>query len=155
MYEFGGRRSLQIGLNILGEPCGGCQYESYPYKARLPIRVDGKYPTKEFTCDKDVWDVIELLIEEVNDVNQEKGKEFDVLSSINSQLPFFGCRNIFFDRIIQKDIQRYLYCEKFGTSPYEGDYGQQPCLWVDKANIIRNTFAKLEKTNIDKAKKNG
>ena len=155
MYEFGGRRSLQIGLNILGEPCGGCQYESYPYKAQLTIRVDGKQPKKEVTCDKDVWDVIELLIEEVNDVNQEKGKEFDVLSSINSQLPFFGCRNIFFDRIIQKDIQRYLYCEKFGTSPYEGDYGQQPCLWVDKANIIRNTFAKLEKTNIDKAKKNG
>ena len=44
MYELGGRRSLQIGLNILGEPCGGCQYESYPYKAQLPIRVDGKYP---------------------------------------------------------------------------------------------------------------
>ena len=98
---------------------------------------------------------MDLLIQEIKDTNEQKGKEFDVVSSVNSQVPFFSCRNILFDRTIQKDIQRYLYCEKFGISPYKGDYGEQPCLWVDKANIIRNTFAKLEKTNIDKAKKNG
>ena len=153
MYESGGRRSLQIGFNILGEPCGGCQYESYPYKAQLPIRVGDKYPIWEFTCDKDVWKVVDMLIEEVKNVNISRGKEFDVLSSVNAQLPLFTCRNILIDSSIQKDIQRYLYCEKFGTSPYKGDYGEQPCLWVDKVSVIRNAFAQLEKNNIDKAKK--
>ena len=153
MYESGGRRSLQIGFNILGEPCGGCQYESYPYKAQLPIRVDDKYPIWEFTCDKDVWKVVDMLIEEVKNVNISRGKEFDVLSSVNAQLPLFTCRNILIDSSIQKDVQRYIYCEKFGTSPYKGDYGEQPCLWVDKVSVIRNAFAQLEKNNIDKAKK--
>ena len=153
MYESGGRKSLQIGFNILGEPCGGCQYESYPYKAQLPIKVDGGYPTWEFTCNDDVWKVVDMLIEEVKNANISRGKEFDVLSSVNAQLPLFTCRNILIDSSIQKDIQRYLYCEKFGTSPYKGDYGEQPCLWVDKVSIIRSALAKLEKNNIDKAKK--
>ena len=94
-----------------------------------------------------------MLIEEVKNVNISRGKEFDVLSSVNAQLPFFTCRNILIDSSIQKDIQRYLYCEKFGTSPYKGDYGKQPCLWVDKVSVIRSAFAKLEKNHIDKAKK--
>ena len=55
MYESGGRRSLQIGLNITAEPCGGCQYESYPYTAQVPVSIDGKYPTWEFKSDKDVF----------------------------------------------------------------------------------------------------
>ena len=94
-----------------------------------------------------------MLIEEVKDTNESKGTEFDITQSINAQLPFFACRDILFDKHIQKDIQRYLYCEKFGISPYEGDFGKQPCLWVDKANVIRNAFAKLERNQIDKAKK--
>ena len=155
MYESGGRRSLQIGLNITAEPCGGCQYETYPYTAQVPVSIDGKYPTWEFRSDKDVWKVVDLLIEEVRETNESKGTEFDITQSINAQLPFFACRHILFDKQIQKDIQRYRYCEKFGISPYEGDFGKQPCLWVDKANVIRNAFAKLEKNQIDKAKNNG
>ena len=75
--------------------------------------------------------------------------------SINSQLPFFACRNIFYDKRAQKDIQRYLYCEKFNIPAYKGDYGQQPCLWVDTTSIIRKYFAKLENKEIKKAKQDG
>ena len=48
-----------------------------------------------------------------------------------------------------------MYCEKFGISPYEGDYGKQPCLWVDKVFAIKKAFAKLESNQINKAKENG
>jgi len=56
---------------------------------------------------------------------------------------------------MQKDIQRYMYCEKFGVSPYSGDFGKQPCLWVDKVFIIKKAFANLEKNQIKKAKTDG
>ena len=91
----------------MGETCGGCKFHSFPYKARLPILINGKRQTKTFNCKEDVWNVVDLLIKEVKEMNT-KGKEFDVSESINAQLPFFSCRNNVFDRDIQKDIQKYL-----------------------------------------------
>ena len=55
MYESGGRQSLQIAFNVLNDGCGGCSYESYPYKAQVPVKVDGKYETWEFKSDDDVF----------------------------------------------------------------------------------------------------
>tara|TARA_Y100000593_G_scaffold15250_1_gene29595 strand:+ start:335 stop:760 length:426 start_codon:yes stop_codon:yes gene_type:complete len=136
------------------EPCGGCRYEEYPYKAQLPIFKDGKRPLWEFKSDKDIWKAVDLLIEELHE-NNKKGKEFDIEQSVQAQLPFFCCINRIFDKNIQKDIQRYMYCEKFGISPYEGDYGKQPCLWVEKSFIIKKAFARLESNQINKAKENG
>ena len=136
------------------EACQGCQYEEYPYKAQIPVMVDGERPTWEFNNNEDIWKVIDLIIEEVDEHNL-KGREFDVVSTIQAQLPFFTCRNKLFDKEAQKDIQRYLYCEKFNISAYKGSYGEQPCLWVDKAFVIRNAFAKLENKQINKAKQNG
>ena len=153
MYEFGGRKSLQVAFNILNEGCGGCQYETYPYKAQLPVKIDGKYTTREFKSDEDVWEVINLIIEETKEFNVENNKDFDIGDSVYSQLPFFGCRNILINNEIQQDIQRSIYCEKFSISPYDGDYGKQPYLWVEKAFLIRKYLAKLESKQIDKAKK--
>ena len=113
--------------------------------------IDGIREVKTFTCNDDVWDVIDLLIGEVYENNQ-KGKEFDVAQSINSQLPFFTCRNIIYDKEIQKDIQRYLYCNECNVPPYKGDYGEQPALWVDKYFIIKKSLAKRENTMINKVK---
>ena len=124
------------------EACQGCQYEEYPYKAQIPVIIDGERPTWEFNNNEDIWKVIDLIIEEVDEHNL-KGREFDVVSTIQAQLPFFTCKNKLFDKEAQKDIQRYLYCEKFNISAYKGSYGEQPCLWVDKAFVIRNAFAKL------------
>ena len=155
MYESGGRRSLQVAFNVLNEGCGGCQYESYPYKARLPVLIDGNYETWEFKSDDDVLKAIDLIIEETKQFNIDNNKHFDISDSVYTQLPFFGCRNILFSKEIQKDIHRYIYCEKFNVPPFEGSYGEQPCLWVDKAFVIRTSLAKLESKQINKAKQNG
>ena len=136
------------------EACQGCQYEEYPYKAQIPVVVNGSRPVWEFKNDEDVWKVIDLIIEEINESNS-KGNEFDIVSSIQAQLPFFTCKNAVYSKEDQKEIQRYLYCEKFNVPAYKGDYGEQPCLWVDKAFVIRNAFAKLEKKQINKAKQDG
>ena len=114
--------------------------------------VDGKREVKTFTCESDVWEVIDVLIEEVYENNQ-KGKEFDVAQSINSQLPFFTCRNIIHDKDIQKDIQRYLYCNECNVPPYSGAYDEQPALWVDRYFIIKKALAKRENAMINKVKK--
>jgi len=155
VYELGGRQSLQVAFSVLNEGCGGCQYEQYPYKARIPVRVNGKYPTWEFKSDKDVWKVVDLIIKETEEVNLKEGKGFDVSEAVYSQLPFFACRNILFNKDIQKDLERYIYCEKFNVPPYKGDYGNQPCLWVQKSSLIRKYLAKLESKQISKARQNG
>ena len=137
------------------EACQGGRYEEYPYKAQLPLMIDGVRPTWEFKCEDDIWKVVELIKQETLEINSNKGKEFDLVESINAQLPFFSCRNILFDTEAQKDIRRYLYCEKFNVPAYKGSYGEQPCLWVDKTSIIRKYFAKLENKQINKAKQDG
>ena len=152
MHESGGKKRLQIAFNILSDSCGGCPYESYPYKAQVPVKVDGKYETWEFKSNDDVFKVIDLIIEEVKEFNETGGKSFDISESVVSQMPFFACRNVLFDKDIQKDVQRYLYCEKFNVPPYEGGYNNQPCLWVEKAFLIRKYLAKLESREIKKAK---
>jgi len=48
-----------------------------------------------------------------------------------------------------------MYCEKFGIAPYEGDYGKQPYLWVEKVFIIKKSLARLESNQIKKAKRDG
>ena len=105
-----------------------------------------------FTSKEDVWNVIDLLIEAVNEQN-EKGKEFDVAKSIYSQLPFFCCKNVVFDKEIQKDIQRYIYCTNNNVPPYEGSYDKQPALWVDRYFTIKKALAKKEEAMIDKSNK--
>ena len=155
MYESGGRQSLQIAFNVLNDGCGGCRYESYPYKAQLPLKIDGNYETWEFKSDDDVFKVIDLIIEETKEFNKTSGKSFDVSESVISQMPFFACKNRLYDKGIQKDMQRYLYCEKFNVPPYEGRYGSQPCLWIEKTFLIRKYLAKLESKEINKAKENG
>ncbi len=136
----------------MGQVCGGCPYHQFPYKAQPPILIDGKRDFITFTCKEDVWNVIDLLIEEVHE-NNKKGKEFDVSQSINAQLPFFTCRNHLSDIDIQKDINRYIYCSEFNIPPYKGSYGEQPSLWSQKAFVIKNAIAKKEKNLIEKTKK--
>ena len=137
----------------MGGGCGGCPYHSFPYTAQVPILINGKREVRNFTCKEDVYEVIDLLIEEVKENNLKGGGEFDVAQSVNSQLPFFSCINILQDKDIQKDIQRYVYCTDLGVSPYKGTFGEHPAKWIDKFFIIKQSFAKLEKNEINKAKK--
>ena len=112
-------------------------YHTYPYKARIPILIDGKYETRIFTSKKDIDSVIKLLINEVKEINKE-GNKFNIAESIVKQLPFFACANVLLDKQSQKDISRYIYSEQFGISPYKGSYGEQPAKWVEKSFLIKS-----------------
>ena len=78
-----------------------------------------------------------------------KGKEFDIARSVNSQLPFFTCRNRILKTEHQKDIQRFIYCKEFGVPAYSGAYGDQPAKWVEKSFVIKKALAKQEQGMID------
>ena len=97
---------------------------------------------------EDIWEVIDLLVDEVIESNK-KGESFDVTASVSAQMPFFSCYNNIINKDIQKDIQRYIYTTETNVPPYEGDYGKQPALWVDKFFIIKEALAKYEKRIID------
>ena len=115
----------------------------------MPIKGFG---FREFTCKEDVWDAIDMLIEETIHINSTSNKQFDVSMSVKSQIPFFACSNNIFNSNLQKDIKRYMYCKENSVPPYSGSFGDQPFIWVEKYFIIKNAFAKLEKSIIDKQK---
>ena len=100
-----------------------------------------------------MWDVVDLIIDETNMVNESGGKNFDVSASVISQIPFFACKNIFFDQDVQRDIEKYIYCKEFGISPYPGSYNEQPKRWVDRAFLIKKALAKREESMINKQNK--
>jgi len=114
-------------------------YHTYPYKAQIPILIDGKYETRTFTSKGDVEAVIELLIDEVKQTNKQGGN-FNIAESIVKQLPFFACTNVLLDKQSQKDISMYVYSESFGISPYKGSYGEQPSKWVEKSFLIKSVI---------------
>ena len=122
-------------------------YHTYPYKAQIPIAIDGEYETRTFTSKDDINAVIELLIQEVKEENN-KGNSFNLADSVVKQLPFFACPNVLFDTQAQKDISRYIYSKQFSISPYKGTYGEQPSKWVEKSFLIKNSIArkKIEAT---------
>jgi len=43
----------------------------------------------------------------------------------------------------QSMIERYNYCTKFPTQPFEGGYDSQPAIWVDFVNILTNELSKM------------
>ena len=128
-----------------------CNFHDFPYKAEIPILIDGKRERRTFTCKEDVYEVIKLLIKETEDFNS-KGKSFDVALSVSKQLPFFSCMNILYDKNAQKYVEKYIYCQEFNVAPYAGDFGSQPKKWVDRAFIIKKALAKREESMINKQK---
>jgi len=112
-------------------------YHTYPYKAQIPILIDGKYEIRTFTSKDDIYAVIDLLREEVH-ANNKEGGSFNVAQSIVKQLPFFTCPNVLLDKQAQKDISRYLYSSNFGVLPYSGSYGSHPNKWIEKSFLIKN-----------------
>ncbi len=130
--------------------CEGCPYHVYPYTAQSPVMENGKYITKEFRSDEDVWAIIDLIIEETNTVNRKQKKNFDITKSVLSQIPFFACTNKMLNQQVQNDIARYLYCDKFKVPAYKGSYGNQPYKWIQKAMTIGNIIAKKQNKEVEK-----
>ena len=123
--------------------CGGhgCKFHDYPYEAQVPISGE---KDRVYKCNKDVWDVVKLLIAEIKETNDKMGRDFDIASSISYQLPFFSCMNIILNNGYQKDISQYLYCKEFGISPFKGSYGEQPMKWIQKTYVIKNAMTKRD-----------
>tara|TARA_R110002167_G_scaffold26712_1_gene91819 strand:- start:5527 stop:5910 length:384 start_codon:yes stop_codon:yes gene_type:complete len=114
-------------------------YHTYPYKAQIPVLVDGKYENQTFTSKDDVWKVIDLIIAETKEENQ-KGSSFNIASSVMAQLPFFTCTNIMLSTEAQKDISRFMYVRQFNIPAYKGSYGEQPKKWVEKSFLLNNVI---------------
>ena len=125
-------------------------YHEYPYKAQIPILIDGKYETRAFTSDDEVWDVIRLLIDETQEHINE-GSNLHIAESVMAQLPFFTCTNMVMDNQSQKDIARFMYARQFKISPYKGSYGEQPKKWVEKSFMLNHLIERQKA----KAIKNG
>ena len=58
LSTLGGIEALTLEYNLqVVEHCEGCMYHAYPYKAQIPVLIDGKYQSCVFTSKKDVDDV--------------------------------------------------------------------------------------------------
>ena len=125
-------------------------YHTYPYKAQIPVLIEGKYETRTFTSKDDVWEVIDLIIAETKEEN-EKGSSFNIASSVMAQLPFFACSNVMMNQEAQKDISRFVYVRNFNVPAYNGSYGEQPKKWVEKSFLLNNLLERQKA----KAIKNG
>ena len=125
-------------------------HHEYPYKAQIPILIEGKYETRTFTSNDEVWDVIRLLIDETKQHIKE-GSNLHIAESVMAQLPFFTCTNMVMDNQSQKDIARFMYARQFKISPYSGSYGEQPKKWVEKSFLLNNLIERQKA----KAMKNG
>ena len=137
----------------MSDSCGGCQYCEFPYEAQIPVKTENGYETREFKSQDDVWAVIDLIAQETKNFNEEQGKEFDLVKSIKSQIPFFTCLNHITDEKYIKLLNKYLYCTETGTPAHKGDYGDQPAKWVQYFFIIKNAMAKKQSQIKEKAKK--
>lgn len=126
-------------------------YHTYPYKARIPISIDGKYETRMFTSNDDVKAIMELLVDEVKE-NNAKGSSFNIAESVVKQLPFFACPNVLLNSQAQKDISRYVYSQQFGISPYKGTYGEQPQKWVEKSFLIKSIIERKKSEAMNNGK---
>jgi len=123
-------------------------YHTYPYKAQIPILIDGKYQTRMFTSNEDVEAIMELLVDEVKE-NNAKGSSFNIAESVVKQLPFFACPNVLLNSQAQKDISRYVYSQQFDISPYKGTYGEQPYKWVEKSFLIKKVIERKKAEAMD------
>tara|TARA_R100001594_G_scaffold50636_2_gene83884 strand:- start:491 stop:889 length:399 start_codon:yes stop_codon:yes gene_type:complete len=125
-------------------------YHEYPYKAQIPVLIEGKYTSRTFRSNDDVWDVIRLIIDETKEENK-KGGSFNIASSVMAQLPFFACVNMMKNIKAQEDIARFMYARQFKISPYQGSYGDQPRKWVEKSFLLTGLIERQKA----KAIKNG
>jgi len=126
-------------------------YHTYPYKAQIPILIDGKYQTRMFTSNDDVEAIMELLVDEVKE-NNAKGSSFNIAESVVKQLPFFACPNVLLNSQAQKDISRYVYSQQFGINPYKGTYGEQPQKWVEKSFLIKSIIERKKSEAMNNGK---
>ena len=93
------------------------------------------------------------LYDESKQIGLDAGLDIDPIAGLKSQIPFVACYNKVLDQSCQEDIQKYVYCDKTGTTPYEGSYGNTPSLWIEKFFVIKKALYLHEKAAINKQNK--
>lgn len=116
------------------------------------MKIDGVREEIIFNNDKDVWEIVNQIIQDTKDRNEELKKNFDTSQTVSTLIPFFACPNVFIKSESQKDISKYQYCMDFGVPPYSGHFGSQPSKWVQKTHIMKSAFNKRENIEITKQK---
>tara|TARA_Y100001937_G_scaffold86157_1_gene116557 strand:+ start:360 stop:779 length:420 start_codon:yes stop_codon:yes gene_type:complete len=134
------------------DKCGGCKYHKLPYTAQVPVKIDGKYVTREFKTKKDVWDVVDMIIEEERRNNMSQSLGVDSYYNISKQLPFFSCPTLFYNNESSKAISKYFYCKEFGIPPHKGSFSEQPNKWIEHSFFISNCISKLESIKLKEVK---
>ena len=144
MSNNGGRRSLQLGLNVLiDKSCEGCNYHEYPYEFdNILIKKDN--PVIVINNEDELWDYVWKLKEESEAISKS-GNSLDILNNVYEQLPFFVCNNRIIDQECQKDIAKYVYCKDTNTPPYPGSYQETPSMWIEKYYKIKNAITLRER----------
>ena len=138
---------LALNIHIQGW-CTGCQFHEFPYTTQIPLKINNVYPRLKFKSKKDVYEVSEKLLDELD---SKKGNSHDRAYALSVQLPFFCCTYLFLKQEYQKDIEKYLYCKEFGIKPCPGSFGEQPKRWVKKSFVIKNAFSVAEIESSKKA----
>ena len=93
---------------------------------------------------------VKPVVEEVKDINEKKGKDFNIAEAIFGQLPFFACKRFLYSDSALSDINRYSYCDAFNVPAYAGHYGSHPKKWIDKSFFIRNIMNKKREKDGEK-----
>ena len=93
---------------MLSDSCGGCRYCEFPYDAEVPVKTKTGFKKRTFNNSDDVWEVVDLLIEETKSVNKQEGGNFDIASNVAFQLPFFACINHIRDESCLKLLNKYV-----------------------------------------------
>lgn len=93
-----GEGKPQLEFNVIADSCGGCPYHNYPYRAQVPIAGTG---FRDFASDDDVWEVIDLLIEDVKFTNEKLDKDFDTSRSVLAQIPFLHVKMLFITKSVR------------------------------------------------------
>ena len=78
-----------------------------------------------------------------------KGNEFDIAKSVNSQLPFFACRNVVYVIDIRRIYKDIFIVRNLAFLHTKEHMVTNPAKWVEKAFVIKNALAKKEKDIID------
>ena len=112
-------------------------------------------PEVEFKSKEDIWEYIERLSDEIEEVKNQTGREFPSVLSIYKQIPFFACNNNILNNQSQLDISKFIYCVDTGVPVYGGDYGEQPQIWISKYFAIKSAMEVRTKLYNQTEKKNG
>jgi len=110
-------------------------------------------PTQDINNEKELLSYLYKVYKDAEDFVGEKTESYSADYIVFQQVKFFSCVNNFIDPVYQADISKYIYSQNTSTQPYNGSYGEQPALWIEKYFTIKKCIAEMEKVSLNKHRK--